>query len=216
MIGKMYAFIEGEIISRSDTLVVIRPDGTGLGLAINVAPRTSLELPPPGASARLYTSFQVREDSQALFGFETTSERDLFEALLKISGIGGKTSLAILDLPRDRIVEAIAAGDSAVLQQVSGVGAKTAARIVLELKDRFAEELMDEWADTLSAGGHRRPSATDPDSIARHEFAEAVEALIELGYLRTDAREQARKARGTLGDDASAEQLIRFVLKRAG
>jgi Holliday junction DNA helicase RuvA len=212
----MYAFVEGEIIDRSDTRIVIRPEGMGIGLTVNVAPRTSLELPNVGGTARLYTSFQVREDSQALYGFESTSERDLFEALLKISGIGGKTALAILDLPRDRIVEAIAAGDAGVLQRVQGVGAKTAGRIVLELKDRFAEELIEEWADTLTGKRPWKPTMPENESEARHEFAEAVEALIGLGYMRADARELVRKARLTLGDEAPSEELIRFVLKHAG
>ncbi len=203
----MYAFIEGEILSKNDTAIVIRPDGMGIGLTVNVAPRTSIELPNVGGSARLYTSFQVREDSQTLFGFESTAERDLFEALLKISGVGGRTALAILDLPRDRIVEAIAAGDSAVLRQVQGVGVKTAGRIVLELRDRFADELMEEWADS----GVITDTAIKPGI-----FPEAVEALIELGYQRADARKQIRRAIGTLGDDVPAEELIRHVLMHAG
>jgi holliday junction DNA helicase RuvA len=211
----MYAFIEGEIIEKADNEVVIRPEGMGIGLLIRIPPRTSYELPPAGGSVRLYTSFQVREDSQSLFGFESTAERDLFEALLKISGIGGRTALAILDLPRDRIVEAIAAGDSAVLRQVQGVGAKTAGRIVLELKDRFAEELMKEWAGATCENPSDRARAAGTES-AGSEFAEAVEALVELGYQRADAREQIRKARSTIGDQSPAEELVRHVLKHAG
>jgi Holliday junction DNA helicase RuvA len=211
----MYAFVEGEIIEKSDNVVVIRPDGMGIGLFINIAPRTSGELRPVGGTARLYTSFRVKDDSHALFGFETPSERDLFEALLKISGVGGKTAIAVLDLPRDRIVAAIAAGDSAVLQQVPGVGAKTAGRIVLELKDRFAKELMEEWA--LGIGGEfgGGPVEIGPDGKGR-DFAEAVEALHELGYNRADARDLVRKARAAVGETAEAEELVRHVLRHAG
>jgi holliday junction DNA helicase RuvA len=214
----MYAFIEGEIIEKSDTSLVIRPDGMGVGFHINIAPRTSFELPGVGHSARLYTSFQVKEDSQKLFGFVTGAEKEIFETLLKISGIGGKTALAILDLPRDRIVEAIAAGDSAVLTQVSGVGAKTAGRIVLELKDKFAEELMSEWADSASGGASHDiiPAGLDSAVGAGKEFAEAVEALVELGYQRADARNAVRQARSNLGENMSAEELLRFVLQHAG
>jgi len=212
----MYAFIEGEIIEKSDTSLVIRPDGMGVGLSIMVAPRTSFELPGAGQSARLYTSFQVREDSQTLFGFSSNAEKEIFETLLKISGIGGKIALAILDLPRDRIVEAIAAGDSAVLTQVNGVGAKTAGRIVLELRDKFAEELMVEWADTIDASPGAIPVGLEGTIGTGKEFAEAVEALIGLGYQRTDARKAVRQARGSLGDDAPAEELLRFVLQHAG
>jgi Holliday junction DNA helicase RuvA len=195
---------------------VVRPDGVGLGLVVNVAPRTASELPLPGGTARLYTSFQVREDTHALFGFGSSAERDLFEALLKISGVGGKTALAILDLPRDRIVAAIAAGDYAVLQQVPGVGPKTAGRIVLELKDRFAQELMEEWADTV---GTRARAGLPPEitpAAFGGEFVEAVEALVELGFQRTDAREQVRRARASLGDGAPPEDLVRHVLQRTG
>jgi len=208
----MYAFIEGEIIDKSDRAIVIRPDGVGMGLTVNIAPRTSLELPPVGETTRLYTSFQVREDSQALYGFETVAERDLFEALLKISGIGGRTALAILDLPRNRIVQAIAAGDADVLRQVQGVGPKTAGRIVLELRDRFAEELVEEWAGALSDSAMGKAAESD----SGHKFAEAIEALVELGYMRAEAREHVRRARGTLGEGAPAEDLVRQVLRHAG
>ncbi len=211
----MYAFIEGEIIDKSDRAIVIRPDGVGMGLAVNIAPRTSFELPPVGETTRLYTSFQVREDSQALYGFETVAERDLFEALLKISGIGGRTALAILDLPRNRIVEAIAAGDADVLRQVQGVGPKTAGRIVLELRDRFAEELVQEWGGALSDSAMGKGAAS-AESDSGHEFAEAIEALVELGYMRAEAREHVRRARGALGEGAPAEDLVRQVLRHAG
>jgi len=213
----MYAFVEGELIEKHDEYVVIRPDGMGVGLAVRIAARTSLELPNIGAGVRLYTSFQVREDSQTLFGFSTIPERDLFEALLKISGVGGRTAIAILDLPRDRIVEAIAAGDSGVLTTVSGVGAKTAGRIVLELKDRFAEELMEEWGDL--AGYAVIPGTggmEGGDTAGGRMFMEAVEALVELGFQRADARDRVRKARGDVGDEAPAEELVRHVLRHTG
>jgi len=211
----MYAFIEGEIIEKTDSRVVIRPDGMGIGLSVNVAPRTSTDLPTTGSTARLYTSFQVREDSQNLYGFETVAERDLFEALLKISGIGGKVAIAILDLPRDRIVEAIAAGDSAVLTQVQGVGAKTAGRIVLELKDKFAEDIMAEWADSYGEPASEFTVSISGDGSGR-DFAEAVEALTGLGFQRSDSRDHVRKARTAIGEEASAEELIRYVLMHTG
>jgi Holliday junction DNA helicase RuvA len=207
----MYAFIEGEIIEKSELQVILKPDGMGLGFIVNVPPRTIAELPLPGSTARLYTSFQVREDSQTRYGFETPAERDLFEALLKISGIGGKIALAILDLPRDRIVAAIASGDADALRAVNGVGPKTAGRIVLELKDRFAQELMAEWAGSGGGGGLQPRYVDMPDSDAR-QFAEAVEALVELGYQRPDARDRIRHARLSLGDSASAEDLVRHGL----
>ncbi len=208
----MYAFIEGEIIEKTDTGIVIKPDGTGIGYSISLAPRTSVGIPNVGKSVRLYTVFLVREDFQGLYGFETHAERDLFNVLLKISGLGGKTALAILDLPRDRIVEAIAAGDSDVLKQVKGVGAKTAARIVLELRDRFADELI---GDLAAPPGSERGEFSGA-SESGQEFAAAVEALSELGYVRADARDKIRKARAELGDDILAEDLIRYVLKHAG
>jgi len=206
----MYAFIEGELVEKSDQAVVIRPEGLGLGLRVHVPPRVATELPSVGGQVKLHTSFQVREDSQSLFGFSTPAERDLFEALLKISGIGGKTALAILDLPRDRIVAAIAAGDSAVLQQVQGVGAKTAGRIVLELKDRFAQELMREWAE--KTGGDLSVQFGEIPTGEGRTLAEAIEALVGLGYQRVEAQERVRHARFALGEDSSAEKLVRHAL----
>jgi Holliday junction DNA helicase RuvA len=210
----MYSFIEGEIIEKSETRLVIKPDGVGFGLHINIPSRTFHEIPSTGGNTRLYTSFQVKEDSHSLYGFQTPSERDLFEALLKISGVGGKTAVAILDLPRDRIVAAIAAGDSAVLQKIQGVGAKTAGRIVLELKDRFASELMEELAGAAS-GGSRDLGEFYPEVSGRN-FAEAVEALTELGYQRDEARRQVRVSRSELGEDALPEDIVRHALKSTG
>jgi Holliday junction DNA helicase RuvA len=208
----MYAFIEGEIVNKLENRIVVRADGMGLAFNINVPARTIAELPAPGGNVRLYTSFQVREDSQSLFGFETPAERDLFEALLKISGIGGKIALAILDLPRDRIVAAIAAGDAAVLQRVQGVGPKTAGRIVLELKDRFAQELLREWAESTATG---REAGLPPLvlGIEATGLAEAIEALVELGYQRVEARERVRRARAALGEDSLAEDIVRHALQ---
>jgi len=207
----MYAYIEGQIIEKFEQRVIVQPDGMGVGFVVNVASRTLTEIPAPGESVRLYTSFQVREDSQTLFGFSTPAERDLFEALLKISGIGGKTAIAILDLPRERIVAAIAAGDSEVLRTVPGIGAKTAGRIVLELKDKFAKELMEEWAESVTSG--RDVGGAPIMGSEGRGFAEAVEALVGLGYQRADATSSVRHARQALGDEASPEELVRYALK---
>lgn len=207
----MYAFIEGELIDKSDGRAVVRPDGLGIGFFINVPLRTYSMLPNIGSSIKLFTSFQVREDSQSLYGFETSAERDLFEALLKISGVGGRTALAILDLPRDRIISAIAAGDTDALRQVPGVGPKTAGRIVLELKDRFAGELLNEWVKEFA---HPDASSTAcPTTQEGKNFIEAVEALVQLGYQYTQAREKIRKARLALGENAPSDQLIRYALQ---
>lgn len=210
----MYSFIEGEIVEKTENYVVVRPDGIGIGFRIFIPPRTSTEISGEGKPVRLHTSFQVKEDNQALYGFCTQPERDLFEALLKISGIGGKTAIAVLDLPRDRIVEAIAAGDISVLRTISGVGPKTAARIVLELKDSFADELMREWADSVTAT--KSETIGGIPAGAGKDFTEAVEGLVELGYQRDEARRLARKVTVEMGGEISAPDIIRQVLKSAG
>ena len=115
-------------------------DVGNIGYQVKVPASVLNRLPPLGEKVKLYTIQVVREDDVSLYGFLNKEERALFSLFLSVSGVGPKTAMAIVSgFPIDRLVGAVAQGDTAVLSSISGVGKKTAERIVLELKDKIAK-----------------------------------------------------------------------------
>ena len=132
----MIATVRGKVLGSSDNALIVEVGG--IGFAVTTVPnvRVGFEV---GRDIFLHTAMVVREDAWTLFGYSTSSERDLFQILQTVSGIGPKVSHAILStLAVAEIVKAITTGDSKTLEQVSGLGKKGAQRIILELKDRVA------------------------------------------------------------------------------
>jgi Holliday junction DNA helicase RuvA len=146
----------------------------------------------------------VREDSQTLYGFSTTAERDLFDMVLSVSGIGPKTGLAIVSsLGVSRIREAIVQKDLTTLTAIPGIGKKTAERIVVELRDKLLKEEFVAPEVVQSGSG---------TSIR----AQALAALIALGYTRQIAEKAIREVIKLEPDQAnSVEKLIKAALKQA-
>jgi holliday junction DNA helicase RuvA len=156
----------------------------GVGLAVRITPATAAGL-RVGGSARLATSLVVREDSLTLFGFADDDERDVFEKVQSVSGIGPRMALAMLAVHTpDGLRTAVAAEDLRALERVPGIGRKSAQRMVLELKDRLG-------APVSTVG--RAPSAAD-----RRD--EVVEALVGLGW----AARAAADAVDRVVDDGAA------------
>lgn len=132
----MIATLRGKVLSSTDTGLVI--DVSGVGFSINTTPNVRLSKEPCD-EIFLHTSLIVREDGFTLFGYQSSAERDLFQLLQTVSGIGPKVSHAILStLTIAEIVRAITSGESKSLEQVSGLGKKGAQRIILELKEKVA------------------------------------------------------------------------------
>lgn len=130
---------------------------------------------------KLYTSLQVREDGVELFGFKTLDELNAFKLLITVSGVGPKAGMAILSLlTPDRLSMAITSEDTKAIAKANGVGAKTAARVVLELKDKITKQA---FATTTNVGGEE--VVVIPKSS---NLSEALEALVVLGYSRSDAQ----------------------------
>ena len=191
MIGR----IEGRFVEAVEQLALIDVGGVAYELELSADAR--LALPPPGGDVLLYTHFLVREDAQQLYGFASRSERELFRAVLRISGVGPKLALALISAFNvDELAHAAEDGDPGRLTQVPGIGRKTAQRVLLELKDRLAD-----FAVTPAA---RRPGA---DASAA---AEAERALTALGYRPQDA---ARMVREVGGADMAAEAIVREALR---
>ncbi len=177
-----------------------------LDLAINIGPM-SLKVSAPtstlgalggvGEWVKLHTYLYLKEENLALYGFATTDERDLFELLISVSGVGPKMALSLLSaMAPDRLAIAIASGDIQQLTQVSGLGKKMAGRLVLELKGKLERE----WG-----------VAAIPVSEGQEEV---FSALTALGYAPSEAR--AAISQTDMHSEASVEEKVRLVLQSLG
>lgn len=202
----MIAHLRGTLVAAAPEWVVV--DVAGVGYRCLVPGSTRSRLPAAGEEVRLHTSLQVRDDSLTLYGFLTREEFDLFELLLRVEGIGPKVALGVLSASTPESVRrAIAFEDVTALCRVPGIGKKTAQRIVLELKDKVGA--VGPGPGT-GAGAMPAVSAT---SGAPDAYADALDALVQLGYTRADAGEALERARAEAGEEARAETLIRLGLK---
>ena len=149
----------------------------------------------------VYTYLNVREDAMELYGFSTPNELDAFKQLITVSGVGPKAALAILSvLTPDKLALSIASGDTNSITKAQGVGAKIANRIILELKNKFSAELTAEQSEIVGAVQM---------TAGAENLSEAIEALVQLGY----SRSEAAVALGKLDSSLSVEELIRQALK---
>lgn len=178
-------------------------DVGGVGYEVEAPMSTIYDLPALGEKVRLHTHQIFKEDGVALYGFLTTAERALFRLLLKVSGIGGKSALAILSgVEPDQFARLIANADLTALTRIPGIGKKTAERLVVELKDKLGG-LPTATGVRLAPGARVIPA--DPRS-------EAMEALLALGYR---PQEVSRLVEQIKDPDLSAEDIIRRALKSA-
>ncbi len=180
-------------------------DVAGVGYLVYCSARTLRTLPAPGAPVRLFVETHVRQDHIHLFGFVDESERDWFRLLQTVQGVGARVALAILAAlgPSD-LVAAIAAQDKAAVSQANGVGGKLAGRIVAELRDSMGDLALGTVAALDAARVHGGPEA------------DAVSALVNLGYRRTEAVAAVAEAARALGADAKVDALVRSGLREMG
>lgn len=151
--------------------------------------------------ATVYTYMNVREDAMELYGFANPNELDAFRQLITVSGVGPKAALAILSvLTPDKLALSIASGDAKSITRAQGVGAKIAQRIILELKNKFTAVLTEEQSEVIDA--------VQMSSEAQNT-GEAIDALVQLGY----SRSEAAVALGKLDSTLPVEELIRQALK---
>lgn len=171
----MYEYIRGRLAEKNPHYAIIEAGGIGYRLTIPLSTYTNL--PSLNANVELYLSHIVREDSETLFAFLTKEERNLFEQLLSISGIGPKTACAVVGhLDVASFQRAIATSDHRLLSKIPGIGKKTAERLVLEMKDKL--------------NGPSKKTKTAPSLPQASPLAtDAMLALINLGYAPTDAHE---------------------------
>lgn len=188
MIGR----IQGKLLEKNPPQILV--DVHGVGYEIDVPMSTFYNLPDIGQEVTLLTHFVVREDAQLLYGFASAKERATFRQLIKISGIGARTALAVLSgMSVEALAQAVSQQESAILTRVPGIGKKTAERLVLELKGKLSADL--DGVTLVAAPGDNR--------------ADVAAALTALGYSDREANAAAKK----LPADISVSDGIREALK---
>ena len=201
----MFYYLKGELAYRNLNTCVI--DCGGVGYQLTVSHTTSDELVTKvGKTVKLYTHLAVREDGVELFGFGSNEERECFDRLTSVSGIGPKVAMSVLStMTPDKLALAICTEDIKAISKTPGIGPKVAARIVLELKDKVSKEMLNSGSrDALSAA----PAAT---LTGNSVIAEATEALAVLGY---DKNTILTALSGVDPSIKDAGEMIRYALKR--
>jgi holliday junction DNA helicase RuvA len=196
----MIAMLAGIVDQAAADSVVV--DVNGVGYLVFASARTLARVPPRGEAVRLLIETHVREDHIHLYGFADEAERGWFRLLTTVQGVGAKLALALLSvLPPEALATAIMAQDKAALARADGVGQKLAQRIANELKDKVG-------GIALGPAATSAPIAAPPGAAA-----DAVSALINLGYSRSDAYSAVNQAAQRLGAEARIDALIRAGLQ---
>lgn len=201
----MFYFIKGELALLDQNFAVI--DAGGVGYKLTISGTTYSALPhttgKDAPNVKLYSHLSVREDGIELFGFASLEELNIFRLLISVSGVGPKAAMAILSqLSPEKLALAVCTEDKKQISKAPGVGPKTAARIILELKDKLKASA--EGADAASADN-------SPEYTAGNRSAEALDALLVLGFNRAAALDALR---GIDVENTELEDVIRTALKK--
>jgi Holliday junction DNA helicase RuvA len=198
--------LKGKVEERGKDAATI--DVNGVGYLVRASSRTLASLGGEGEPCVLHVETNVREDAIELFGFATREERDCFRLLTTVQGVGPKAGLALLSaLAPGEIAAAILSGDKAMLSRADGVGPKLALRIATELKDKVAA------LGIAVVTGKAAAFAVQGAAPATGQAADAVSALVNLGYRRADAVAATNKAVKKLGDEAAVQALVPEALR---
>ena len=195
----MIAKLSGRLLEKSPTRILVEVSGVGYEILIPLS--TFDKLGAVGESTSVLTYLHVREDALQLFGFISAAEKQLFQHLISVSGIGPKLAQSILSSsPVEMFCQHITRNDIAALTEIPGIGKKTAERLVLELRDRLAR-----WMPEAT-------TSTAPATSAIEE--ETITALVSLGYTRSSAQkavEQVKKEAGELPVEELIKRALRYI-----
>jgi Holliday junction DNA helicase RuvA len=192
MIGKL----TGTLLEKNPPQILL--DCHGVGYEVDVPMSTFYHLPPSGEKLSLLTHFVVREDAQILYGFATASEREAFRQLIKISGVGPRTALAVLSgMSVADLAQAISTQETGRIVKVPGIGKKTAERLLLELKGKLGAEL------DAPAGGVAHSDAQ----------SDIQQALMALGYNEKDASAALKALPKDVGVAEGIKQALKALAK---
>jgi holliday junction DNA helicase RuvA len=192
----MYEFIQGEIAELNPAIVVVQTSGIGFCIHISLNTYSALN---GKKQAKILTHQIIRDDAHILYGFATSTERELFRNLLSVSGVGASTALMMLSsLSPDEIILAIAGNNVNLLKSVKGIGLKTAQRIIIDLKDKVGKATSGEQI------------LVPADNTILNE---ALSALIMLGFTKKDAEPALEKIIRE-NPASNVETVIKLTLKR--
>lgn len=192
--------IRGKLTVSDVNFIVVECGGVGFKCFTTL--NTVKNIGRTGDEVNVFTYLSVREDAMDLYGFATLDELNAFKLLISVSGIGPKAAAAILsELAPDRLAVCIASGDAKAITRAQGVGKKTAERVVLELKDKMGTIAVGDASDVVSSVASVGESSNS---------AEAVEALVALGYSQSDAAVVV----GSMDKSLSVDEMIRNGLKQ--
>ncbi|MEL7449448.1 MAG: Holliday junction branch migration protein RuvA [Pseudomonadota bacterium] len=202
----MIGFLRGTLVYKQPPLLLL--DVGGVGYEVNAPMTTFYELGNAGSELTLFTHLAVSDSAHTLYGFSSRSERRLFRALIKVSGVGPRLGLTILSgISVDGFARCVQFEDTATLVKLPGIGKKTAERLVIEMRDKLDDDF------TAADPGPGEPQTDgQTDGNSRQAEGEAYGALIALGY---KPAEVSRMLKNVETDGLSTEDIIRTVLKAA-
>ena len=194
----MIAYLKGSVHAKTPEQLIV--DVRDVGYQLEISTQTYEELPAEDEEVELLVYHHVTDNDQRLFGFVSQNEKDLFELLITVKGVGPKLGLTILSgLPAEQITGAIAQKDKSVLSEIKGIGKKTAERMILELKDKMSEMVDATYSP-------------DPaTSVSSNVKDEAVSALQSLGFKKRDSEEAIKLA--AKGDEVADD--VQKLVKKA-
>jgi len=194
----MYAYIQGKITHKTPTEIYLESNGIGYHLLISLNTYSDIE---SLNETKLFTHFHVKEDAQTLYGFSTNEEKNIFQLLISVSGVGPNTARVLLSgLKSEDVKKAIVHEDVVTFNKVKGIGPKTAKRIILDLKDKVIKTVDEQMISS-------RPN----HNTNRNE---ALSALIALGFPKKSVEKVLDKVINSSDSNKNVEQLIKEVLKQ--
>ena len=201
--GFMISYIRGELVAIEEEKVIVEVNGVGYGIFM---PGQSMGvLPQIGEEVKLHTYMNVREDAMQLFGFLTQDDLKVFKLVIGVSGIGPKGGLSILShMSPDDLRFAVMSYDVKAISGAPGIGKKTAEKLIIELKDKLS------IADVLEKQTEMNTISTSVGTSQTQ--AEAVQALVALGYGNTEAMKAVKKV--AISEDVTVEEILKQALKQ--
>ncbi len=199
----MIAYVSGTVEDITEENVVV--DVNGLGYNVRVSADTAARVPGIGEQVRLYTYTCVREDAFLLYGFLSRNELEIYKKCITVSGIGPKGALSLLSImDADTLRFAILSGDAKAIAKAPGIGARTAERLILELKDKLAIDDSMISREIAATARENEPSSS--------EVREAIEALVSLGYGRTESVKAVKSIENI--DTLDSGTILKAALKK--
>ncbi len=199
----MFAYMRGQLMHAEVAFLILEIQG--IGYKIFIPASLFVRMPPIGSEMQLHLSFVVRELSQTLYGFFTMQERDLFETLIGVTGIGPKLALSLIGhLSLADLHHAVQSEEIASLVRVPGVGRKTAERLLIELRDKLPE---------VNSVSSANAAPLSPSQISNQKMRDGINALVNLGYQQAIAQKAIKKVLTDHTEEVDLASLITYALK---